>query len=295
MALRDAQQSIARWIRAPEGVAAALAEEDAASGTEPFDTATRRLGDLIRADATLDATGRLEIYANAYFHRILGVLSEDFPALRGALGVDAFHDLVTSYLLVEPSRHPSLRYVGMRLPSFISSHDAASGIRARSPWAADLAAFEWARVDVFDARDGPVLRREGLAALAPEEFGWLVLRRGPWTQMRCFEYRVDRLWKMATRGDPFAIEDTTHSTRVLVWRKHETVSHRRIEPLEEAALRLSSPGIRFAALCEWAAGEVGDSEAPRQAATWLEQWVADGLLADTVEASALAEGSVASD
>ena len=295
MALRDAQQSIARWIRAPEGVAAAIAEEDVATGSEAFDTATRRLGDLIRADATLDATGRLEIYANAYFHRILGVLSEDFPALRGALGVDAFHDLVTSYLLVEPSRHPSLRYVGMRLPSFISSHEATSGIRARSPWAADLAAFEWARVDVFDARDGPVLRREGLASLAPEEFGSLILRCGPWTQVRCFEHRVDRLWNMATRGDPFVAEDTTHSTSVLVSRKNETVLHRRIESLEEAALRQSSPGIRFAALCEWAAGEIGDSEAPRQVATWLEQWVADGLLTDTVEASALAEGAVASE
>jgi hypothetical protein len=31
MALRETQQAIADWIRAPEGVAAALAEEDSAS------------------------------------------------------------------------------------------------------------------------------------------------------------------------------------------------------------------------------------------------------------------------
>ena len=131
MTLRDVQQTLAGWIRAPEGVAAALAEEDASSGGKGSGDATRRLEALVRSDDALDATGRLEIYANAYFHRILGVLSSDYPALQNLLGADSFHDLATSYLLVEPSRHPSLRYAGSRLPHFISSHVAASGRSGR--------------------------------------------------------------------------------------------------------------------------------------------------------------------
>jgi hypothetical protein len=283
MALRDTQETLAGWIRAPEGVAAALAEEDAAVRSEERETALSRLEALIRADGTLDATGRLEIYANAYFHRILGVLAADFPALRDALGAAAFHDLVTSYILVTPSRHPSLRYAGLRLSNFIASHDAASGIRARSPWAAELARFEWARVDAFDAADRPVLVREALALLAPEKFGSLVLCLGPWVQICAFENPVDRLWALATHGEKVIVEAPMGSTSLLVWRKDEAVVHRRVEPLEEAALTMLGLGTRFDSLCEWAAIEAGESEAPAQAAGWLEQWIADGLLAATVD------------
>jgi hypothetical protein len=280
MALREAQKTLADWIRAPEGVAAALAEEDAASHSQMAGAATRRLEGLIRSDATLDATGRLEIYANAYFHRILGVLSSDYPALQQALGDSPFHDLVTSYLLVEPSRHPSIRYAGSRLADFLSSHDAAAGIRARSPWASDLAALEWARVDAFDAADGAVLARDSLASLAPEAFGSLFLCLGPWARLHSFEHPVDRIWACATRGEELESEAAAGGVSVLVWRKNEAVLHRRLESDEGAALTLLRSGIRFEGLCEWSATKIGESEAPMRAAGWLERWLADGLLVD---------------
>jgi hypothetical protein len=287
MALREAQKTLAGWIRAPEGVAVALAEEDAASAGQAKgqarDIATRRLEALIRSDAALDATGRLEIYANAYFHRILGVLKNDYPALLQALGSDSFHDLVTSYLLVEPSRHPSLRYAGARLADFLSSHVAAAGIRARSPWASDLAALEWARVDVFDVADGAVLMRESLASLAPEEFGSLLLRLGPWARPRSFAYPVDRIWTSVNRGEEMASKVMPSATNALIWRKNEAVLHRRVEGHEEAALALVCRGIRFDDLCGWAATKMEDAEAPAQVAGWLEQWVSDGLLAVAAE------------
>ena len=280
MALREAQKTLADWIRAPEGVAVALAADDAASVGQAAGAATRRLEALIRSDATLDATGRLEIYANAYFHRILGALSSDYPALRHAMGASPFHDLVTSYLLVEPSRHPSLRYAGTRLADFLLSHEAAAGIRARSPWASDLAAFEWARVDAFDAVDGLVLARESMASLAPEAFGSLRLCLGPWALLGSFEHPVDRIWASATRGEDLDFEAAVGEASLLVWRRDERVMHRRVEPHEAAALALLRPGIRFESLCEWTATRIGESEAPAQAASWLERWLADGLLLD---------------
>jgi len=278
MALREAQKELAGWIRAPEGVAAALAEEDRASGGPASGAAIRRLEALIRSDFFFNETATTEIYANAYFHRILGVLSSDYPALQQALGRDPFNDLVTSYLLVAPSRHPSLRYAGSRLADFLSSHAAAAGIRARAPWAFELAVFEWARVDVFDVADGAVLTRASLASLAPEEFGALSLRLGPWARLRSFEYPVDHIWAAANRGEEINPDEAASTTNALVWRKEEAVRHRRVEQREDAALALVCRGIRFDELCEWAATEIGESEAPAQAAVWLGQWVADGLL-----------------
>jgi hypothetical protein len=278
MWLRDAQGALSRWIRAPEGVANALAEEWA--GTDPNRTgeARRRLEDLVRGDAALDATGRLEIYANAYFSRILTVLSKDYPALENALGSDRFNDLVTSYLLVEPSRHASLRYVGARLAGFLSNHDAAGEIRAQAPWAGDLAAFEWTRAEVFDAPDAPVLLRSDLASLAAEQFGDLQLRRGPWTRCDRYDHAVARLWRAGQEGEGIVPDDAIEETHMLVWRREERVLHRSLESAEAGALLLLGEGRSFAALCEWAAGRVDEAAAPALAAGWLEQWIADGIL-----------------
>jgi len=276
MSLRETQSDVSRWVRAPQGVAAALVEEEAAASGSG--SALRRLEDLIRSDEALDATGRLEIYANAYFSRIHGVLCADYPALAALLGAAAFNDLVTSYLLVEPSRSPSLRHAGLRLADFLSSHSAAAGIRKRWPWASDLAAFEWARIDAFDAADGPVLGREALASVAPSEFGDLFLGLGPWVLLRTFGHPVERLWKMGIREQGDLREDLTGDAHVLIWRRDENVLHRSLDLQEEAALARLSLGSRFGELCEWAAVEIGEENAPARAAAWLEQWLSDGLL-----------------
>lgn len=293
MRLREAQTALAEWIRAPEGVAQALVDEDAKRRDAAPGSARRRLESLIRSDEVLDATGRLEIYANAYFHRILGVLSSDYPALRAALGADLFHDLVTSYLLVEPSRHPSIRHAGLHLADFLGHHDATARLRERAPWAADLAAFEWARNDMFDAPDRSLLEADALASLLPQEFASLSLCLGPWASFRSYDHPVDRLWSAAI--EEAGIESIEAANEVvsrgrgrssggkdrvtlLVWRKAERVCHRRLDPVEAGALAHLSLGIRFEALCEWAADEIGEAEAPARAAGWLARWVEDGLL-----------------
>jgi hypothetical protein len=277
MPLRETQSAVADWIRAPEGIAKALAD-----ASEP-DFARAKLAALICSDETLEAIGRLEIYANAYFYRLLGVLSEDYEALRNLLGEALFNDVVTSYLLVEPSRHPSLRYAGARLPEFLASHAAAEGVRKRAPWAADLAGLEWARVDVFDIEDGQVLVREALASLAPEQFGSLTLAMAPWAVVRSFDHPVDALWKAGMRNEALSIEEDAieadaEPVRLLIWRREERVRHRRLAGLESSALGLVREQTTFAELCEWAATQVEESEAPALAAGWLERWITDGLL-----------------
>ena len=285
MPLRDTQFAIEQWLRAPEGVAKALLDEDARqSGNEPG-MAARRLSRMIQGDEALNAVGRLEIYANAYFQRIFGVLQGDYPALEAALGTDLFYDLITSYLLVHPSQHPSLRYAGARLSTFLKDHEAADAVRAKTPWASELAHLEWTRSEVFDTKDGPVLSQTDLATLAPEDFGALQLQLGPWVRRVAYAYPVADLWRPAIRGESVDAVDTTPTpvpAKILVWRKDEDPVHRILDEAEYAALAQAQTGIRFDALCVFAATRVADEdaqeEAPALAAGWLAQWLSDGLL-----------------
>ncbi len=56
MSLHETQTAISDWVRAPNGVAAALAEEDAKRSQRLDGDAARRLDELIRSDGSLDAT-----------------------------------------------------------------------------------------------------------------------------------------------------------------------------------------------------------------------------------------------
>ena len=53
---------------------------------------------VIRGDERLSARQRIEIYADAYFYRLLDCMKEDFPATLAVVGESAFRDLVVSYL-----------------------------------------------------------------------------------------------------------------------------------------------------------------------------------------------------
>ena len=83
---------------------------------------------MIRRDARVE---RLEIYANAYFYRILDCLKEDFPATLATLGADNFHNLVTGYLIEYPPTEPSISYAGRHLAEFLR-HPSMRAMRRRS-------------------------------------------------------------------------------------------------------------------------------------------------------------------
>ena len=101
-----------------------------------LDTTKESLGDerglapgvfeaLVHGDERLSAVERVDIYANAYFYRLLDCLSEDFPATLVVLGADNFAALVKEYLLEHPPTEPSILYAGLYLADFLNDHPFA--------------------------------------------------------------------------------------------------------------------------------------------------------------------------
>jgi hypothetical protein len=253
-----------RWwelVTAPEGVGAASLE-----------------GWLV-SDARCAALPRLEVYANAYFARLLGVLRDDFGALAAALGDDGMNDVATAYLWACPPRRPSIRHAGAELASFLASHPAAAPFRRRWPWCADLARLETALCDAFDAADAPLLARETLAALAPEAWGTLRLRLAPCVRVLALDWPVLPLRAAFERDEPLpAPPPEPAANAVLVWRRDELVRWRSLAPLESALLESVRAGADFETLCELAARAVGEQRAPAEAAAQLAGWIGSGLL-----------------
>jgi hypothetical protein len=252
-----------------DGVAAALAE------AAPAERAAAQA--WLRGGGGLAGTRRLEVYATAYFERILGVLAECFPALRAGLGEELFHDLVTSYLLAHPPFAPSIRRAGEALPEFLAHEPGGAPFRRRAAFAADLALLERALLDAFDAAGAEPLAREALAELPPERWAWLRLRFAPSAQLLRLAWPVERLRAAQERGEappPLAPQESV----LLVWRRGERALRRALDPLEAGALEAARAGEPFAALCERIAAARGEAAAPGLAAGLVERWLADELV-----------------
>lgn len=188
--------------------------------------------------------GDVRVYSHAWFARLLGALREDYAELAVQLGDDAFHDLAKLYFMVHPSRTFSLRFAGAQLAEFLAG-PVAEFFQRRWPFAAELAALEWAKIEVFDAEDSPRLARAELAGVPVEA----------WAGLRFALVPAHRLL-----------------TDRLVYRRDEQVFVRALEPDEARALALLRDGAEFGAIC----AELGSAE---RALTLLERWLADALLA----------------
>jgi hypothetical protein len=219
---------------------------------------------------------RLSIYSDAYFARLLDVLRDDYPCVAGHLGERTFRSVVRDFLGKLPSRNPSLRHVGADFAPFLRGHPCAE----RAPWLPDLAALEWARVEVFDRANEAALVLEDLANVAAERWPSLVFGMAPWVRIVRTSYPVQRAWRGLEDGAA-APDLPREPTTLVVWRRDLVVRHRAAPPDEARALVSLAAGAPFSQVCDaYAELASGDLEtAARSAFTALRQWVVDGLIA----------------
>lgn len=268
MKLRETQQLLWRLISAPDGVPAALAD--------PGRAPPGGLDAVVRGDDRLGAAERVGIYASMYFFRLLDCLTEDFPALHAVVGHQRFHELARDYLTAHPSEHFSVRMLGRHLGEFLEGHALSAG----RPWLADLARFEWALLEAFDAPDAPPIGRDRLGSVRAED--WAGLRFTLTPSLRVLEARapVQEVWSAAAAGrEPPSLAGA--ATALRVWREGLRVFHRTIDEVELAALRAVGRGETFAGLCEAAAATLGEERAAAERVlALLQRWLADALIVD---------------
>jgi Putative DNA-binding domain len=142
---------------------------------------------FIVPNSRLSAFERLEIYNRQYWFRVLGGLSEDFPALRAVVGSRAFDALMVAYLAAHPSRSFSLRNLGSKLVEWLRANPQFAGRRHRM--AVDVARMEWAFIEAFDSGERSPLTLEQIAGLDGDSR----LALQPHLQLVQLDYPVDDL------------------------------------------------------------------------------------------------------
>ena len=224
---------------------------------------------------TLDVETGLAIYHNAYLSRLQEVLRHDFSATHYWLGDDEFALLAEAYVRRYPSAHYSLRWLGERLPGFITEHLIAE----QSAPLAELARLEWAFTLAFDAPQGHPLSLNDMATLPPEAWPDLRIALAPSVQQLLCHFNTLAIWRASKDDADFPGSHAHEFAQVcLVWRHQNVCHYRSLESAEACALAgMVTSGWCFSELCAELAVTYAEG-APLQAVTWLKQWVLEGLI-----------------
>ncbi len=234
-----------------------------------------RFAAAVVSTPALTSHARMEIYANAYRTRFLEALSADFPVLRSVLGSGPFEELSVAYTTAWPSTSFTLRDFGARLPSFIESRAAM----AEREFAAELAGFEWALVEAFDAPDHAAIGVAEMAAIPPESWPFLEFTAHPSVRSVPTRFNTANVWNAVKTQQPTpGIAEQNDRIACLIWRQGLSCVYRSMESLEHSAWSALTGGANFAAMCDGLLERLPPDEIPLRAAALLRGWLADGLI-----------------
>lgn len=273
---------VQRWFQAvithPLGVAAGSNSGNARTHLEA------PLESVVSRSQRLSAADRLNIYANAYYMRLLECLQSDYPALRKALGDDIFNQFVIEYLQAYPSQSYTLSELGARFPKFLEETQPPLEPGNPPSWPEfliDLARLERAYAEVFDGPGSegvPTLRLDDLAAIPPDRWGNIVLVAGSGLRLESFRFPVHR-YCSAVRKEAEAEVPDPEPTHLAIYRHDFIVRRLEIAPLQFALLRAIVEGLPLSAAIASACQSlesIGESDL-QHLQEWFAGWTSLGF------------------
>jgi hypothetical protein len=229
----------------------------------------------VAGTARVPAGTRLGIYAGAYRSRLAEALASNYPVLARLLGEADFDSLAAEYVAAHDSPFYSIRYYGDELAKFLATREHY----AAAPVLAELAQWEWAMTAVFDAADAAPLGPEDMARIPPGRWAQLRLRWHPSVQRLTLWWNVPQLWKaLSEDGERPEMTLGTAPAEWLLWREDLTSYFRSLGKAEAGVLDAARSGWPFGELCALLCEDLGESEAPAQAAALLRGWIGAGLI-----------------
>ena len=217
---------------------------------------------------------RLGIYHGAYRSRLAEALGTTYAALARLLDAD-FTPLAQEYVRTHDSPYFSIRYYGAQFADFLAAHPDTQG----APLLAELARWEWAMGGVFDAADAVALQAAALGEISPQQWAQLRFKFHPSLARLALHWNAPQIWQALTQdaARPAAAYSAT-ALEWLLWREGLTTYYRSLSATEAKTLDAARAGWPFGELCALLCEELGDEQAPAQAAGLMRGWVAAGLI-----------------
>lgn len=225
--------------------------------------------------APFTANQRLGIYHYAYRGRLKDVLADDFPKCLALLGEEDFEKAAYHYLDTYPSHHFSVRYFGLYFSQFLK-HTAPYD---RFPVVSEMVRFEWAAQSTLDAQDAPLLTREDLTQIAPDEWANIIFKFHPSVKLESFNWDTVSIWREIDQEQP-AREPRPLEKPItwLLWRNDLRCYFNSLSTPQRLLAEGLQQGLTFGDICENLCTVLPETEVPTVAMETLLGWVNGGVL-----------------
>jgi hypothetical protein len=275
---------IQRWMQSvimhPGGVLRGIQADEAQVYIEikPAD-----IESVISPSQNQNSVERLEIYARAYYARLLECLRAEFPITVKAVGEELFDQFALGYLEMYPSQSYTLDHLGARFPQYLAETRPVDD-DADTSWLdflVDLARLEWNIAEVFDgpgAEGATQLSQDQIMAIPPERWADVRLVTVPCLRIIRLDFPIHDYYR-ALRNGQEAVPPDRAETFLAITRRNFIVRHIRLSPPEAMTLATIVAG---ATVGESIAGMDcrRDSDLAGLAANiqnWFRTWSAEGF------------------
>lgn len=295
--LRRIQQWMHSVITHPAGVIGGMQSESARA---QIDVSPEDAEQVINPSKALTSLQRLEVYANAYYARLLECLRSEYPALLQAIGREAFDAFAFGYLQRYPSRSYTLAQLGANFPRYLRETrpplaEGSSDQESAADWTdfvIELATLERHYSEVFDGPgvEGQILlQTDDLSAIAPDRWHESKLIPVVCLRLVSFRFPVHEYASAVRHGDkatpplPLPNQEGTNTeparTYLAITRRDYIV---RRCPLSHAQYELLSAFLEGASLGDAIAhaadtGEVDFDTLAQSLPHWFRDWSAAGF------------------
>lgn len=209
---------IQKWMQSvithPEGVVAGVKSPEAqAEIPVPPDA----VGGVVERSRSLSSLERLQIYANAYYTRLVECLREEFSALAHAMGEEMFDAYAMGYLQSYPSQSYTLAQLGKDFPAFLEAVQPQTAEDPRDlPWQffIELARLERLYAEVFDGPGSegvPPLSAESLQTIPADDWPLVRLVFVPSSRLARFSFPVHEYITQVRREESPPIPSPTET------------------------------------------------------------------------------------
>jgi len=228
----------------------------------------------------LSVAARLEIYRAAYVNRLIEALRATYLKLHQILGDEVFASMASKFVSSHASATRSIRWYGGQLPAFLARTTPYSD----QPVLAELARFEWALADVFDAADASALTRAAIGELDPGLWGNLRFNFHASVRTVNLDWNAVAVWQAVDAGEAVPTPaKSAQSATWLLWR-HELKNYfRSLQPVEQTALAWAMDGAAFSLICDELRHRLPENEIPLRAASLVAAWADSGILVEPLE------------
>ena len=279
--LRELQLWMKWIVTDPRGVKEALSDPFPSHrpNIERYTSPTPVALPWITDSPPIDQSVRLDIYAEAYFTRVLESMKSDFQITARILCDRSFQKLVSDYLKNYPSKTTNIGEIGRNFSVFVAQYEDLKS----AEFLESLTSMEWLLIKSFYADDTGLLEAKKLASLSDEDWENAEFKMAPSIQLLESQWPLAQFWLLRDESielDQVTIEKLESRQRFLISRETGSVSVEQISAPEYAILQKLISGASLTTALEEAQVEFSKEDIGSQIMTWFNAWVSRGIIYD---------------